>query len=55
MLLANVLLNVFQLAAVVDRSIVQIPEFMAVAPALTCVLKNSRPAIVMGPENAVLE
>jgi hypothetical protein len=49
---AKVLESEFQSAEVVDNEMIQVPEFMAVAPLLTCVLKNSRPVMVMGPENA---
>ena len=48
---ANLLESVFQLAEVVDSEIAQLPEFMAVAIALICVLKNSISVIVIGPEN----
>ena len=48
----KVLESVFQSALVVESEIAQFPEFMAVVPAsLKAVLKNSKPVIVMGPEN----
>jgi hypothetical protein len=46
--------SVSQSAEVVDNDIVQVPEFMAVAPELNTVLKNSKLVIVIGPGNTLL-
>src|SRR5580700_1109321 len=51
MLFASVLLSESQSAEVVDSEMVKVPVVSAVPPPFTCVSKNSRPVMVIGPLN----